>query len=806
MSLPKPDKSVIAKNTTGRWNTLPQYRMGKVEITTGAGSQPSPDAFLHYRNRGNAFQAQGNLDAAMESYRHALAIKPDSVELLCTIGFVLQAQGQLDQAIECCRRALLLKPDFVGAYGNLGLAFEAQGKLDQAIENYRKAVALKPTYADMHFNLGNVLKKQGKLDESIRSYRKALAINPNDAEAHYNMGNIFQDLGKLDEAVTSYHKALVLRPGYAEAHNNLGNTLQLQGRLSEAIQSYRKALALDASNAEAHNSLGTALKDQGRQEEAITCYRTALALRPDYVDAYGNLGSLFLAYGKLDEAIQNYRKVIELRPEYAEAYNNLGNPLHSQGKLSEAAACFSKAVELRPDFAEAYNNQGNVFLDQGKLDAAIASYRKAISIRPDYILAHDNLLMAITHHPDYSSEQYLAEAHRYGDLVAARAKPYAQWQVAPPGSEVLPSLRVGLVSGDFKSHPVGFFLEGMLAHLNPARIELVAYSTVPKEDALTVRIKPRFSAWNLVAGLSDEAVANKIHADGIHILIDMAGHTAHNGLPVFAWKPAPVQVSWLGYWASTGVSGMDYLLADRVSVPEHSQESFTESVFCLPDTRLCFTPPAESENFPVSALPQMRNGYITFGSFQKLGKMNEGVLALWGRVFRALPEARLRLQNRQMNCPVAREQLLSRLASFGINSERVTIEQETPRDGYLAAHADVDIILDTFPFPGGTTTCEALWMGVPTLTLAGDSLLGRQGAGLLNCVGLSDWVASSKDEYVNLAVSHATDMPRLEQLRADLRQKALDSPLFDGVRFAVNLENALQEMWQQTAPPGRGRE
>ena len=254
---------------------------------------------------------------------------------------------------------------------------------------------------------------------------------------------------------------------------------------------------------------------------------------------------------------------------------------------------------------------------------------------------------------------------------------------------------------------MGFFLESILAHLNPARVELVAYPTQLQEGALTARIKPRFSAWKPIAGLCDKTAARKIHEDGIHILIDLAGHTAHNRLPVFAWKPAPVQVSWLGYFASTGVPGMDYLLADPVSVPESHREHFTETVWYLPDTRLCFTAPAANENLVPTPLPATRNGYVTFGCFQRLSKLNDRVLALWGRIFQELPQSRLRLQNKEMNSPVVREQLQQRLASVGIGAEHVIIKGSVPRRDYLAAHAEVDIILDTFPYPGRTTTCEA---------------------------------------------------------------------------------------------------
>jgi len=247
---------------------------------------------------------------------------------------------------------------------------------------------------------------------------------------------------------------------------------------------------------------------------------------------------------------------------------------------------------------------------------------------------------------------------------------------------------------------------------------------------------------------------------------------------------------------------MDYLLADPLSVPESQREHFTETVWYLPDTRLCFTPPAASAKLAPTPLPVAGNGHITFGCFQYGGKVNDAVLAVWGRIFRSLPQARLRLQNKQMNYPVAREQLRQRLARVGVALERVTIEGSMSREAYLAAYAHVDIILDTFPYPGGTTTCEALWMGVPTLTLAGNTMLARQGASLLTCAGLEDWIARDEDDYARLALARAADLDGLAQLRSGLRQKVLASPLFDARRFARHLEDALEGMWRQKNESG----
>jgi protein O-GlcNAc transferase len=386
----------------------------------------------------------------------------------------------------------------------------------------------------------------------------------------------------------------------------------------------------------------------------------------------------------------------------------------------------------------------------------------------------------------------LLEAREYGARVSARAKPYAQW-LCPAFTEARP-LRVGFVSGDLHFHPVGLFLESVLAHLDPAKLTLIAYSSCPAEDDVSERLKRFFAAWHSVATLSDEDLARKIHGDKIDILVDLAGHTALNRLPVFAWKPAPLQVSWLGYWASTGVAEMDYILVDPVSVPQSEARYFSEKLWYLPDTRLCFSPPITAESVEVTGLPAQSKGYLTFGSYQALNKINDRTLAAWSRVLAELPAARLRVQSRPLSYPGTVADMRRRLAAAQIDIERVDLVGGASRDQYLASYADVDVVLDTFPFPGGTTTAEALWMGVPTVTLSGNSLLARQGESMMRCVGLTDWVAPDDDEYVKLALAQVRDLNKLGELRASLRLRALDSPLFGAKRFAENLESAFANM------------
>jgi predicted O-linked N-acetylglucosamine transferase (SPINDLY family) len=618
------------------------------------------------------------------------------------------------------------------------------------------------------------------------------------AEAQLREGTALLAQGKLDAAIARLTAALALQPDFAPASFTLAQALWMQGKLEPAAERLRHGLRLMPQVAEAHNNLGLLYNALRKYDAAVESFRTALAIKPDLAWAHCNLGNALHARRMPDAAIESYRRALAIDPGHAESWINLGNVLKEQGDLEAAVAAYRKALSLRPDNAQAHVSLGSALQAQGDLDAAIGSFRKALSLQPDHSDARSGLLFTLNIHPAFSPAEGLAEARRYGSALMTRARPFTHWAVDSMGSPAgrATPLRIGLVSGDLRTHPVGFFVENVLTHLDFARVELVAYPTLPQEDELTARIKPRFAAWSSIVDLSDEAAATKIRADGIHILIDLSGHTAHNRLPVLAWKPAPVQLTWLGYFATTGVPGIDYLLADRVSVPESRRDQFTETLWYLPDGRFCFTPPAEGARFEPTPLPALRSGSITFGCFQNLLKLNDAVLAAWGRIFRALPQARLRVQNGSLPFASARAQLQDRLSQAGIASDRVTLVGQAPREEYLLAHADVDVILDTFPYCGATTTCEALWMGVPTLTLAGDTLVSRQGASLLVCAGLDDWIAEDEGDYVTRAIALGSDLDRLARLRSCLRERVLASTLFDAPLFARHLEEALRGMWE----------
>jgi protein O-GlcNAc transferase len=634
-----------------------------------------------------------------------------------------------------------------------------------------------------------------QLDDLLTGYRRALETNPHDVEAHTNLGNELKNLGRLDAAVASYRSALEINPDFAIAHYNLAVVLCELGKSDDAIAHYRRALEIQPEFAEAHGNLGNILKDLGQLEDAVTSYRRALEIRPSFAEAHYNLGNALNDLGRPADAAASYGRALEFRPDFAEAHSNLGNALRDLGRLDDAVLSYWRALEINDHYPEAHFNLGSALQNLGQFDAAGASYRRALEIKPDFGKAQSNLLFMHNYLPAQDSESLLAEARRFGELAARHARPSTTWLNTPGDDRCL---RVGLVSGDLRDHPVGYFAEGVLASLSQeasGRLQLFAYPTHLCADAVAEKIKASCCGWRSIVGVSDESAVQYIREDDIDILMDLSGHTAHNRLPLFAWKPAPVQVSWLGYFATTGVAAIDYLIADPWTLPESEEANFTEKIWRLPETRLCFTPP--NADLEVTALSALSNGYVTFGSFNHLSKMNDDVVGLWTRVLEAVPDSRLLLITKQFTEVSVRQRVIERFAAHGIDTGRLMVEGPVSRRQYLAAYQRVDIALDPFPYPGGTTTVDALWMGVPVLTLAGDRFLSRQGVGLLMNVGLPQWVAISPEDYVDRAASHAKNLNELVDLRNGLRKQALGSPIFDTRRFARHFEVALREMWQR---------
>lgn len=698
--------------------------------------------------------------------------------------------------VETLARELVRQhPQAAFAWKALGTAQLLQNK--NCVEALSQAAALQPQDAETLCNLGNAQKAQGQMQAAEASYRQALHWRPGHAAGHYNLAILLNEQNRLAEAEAAYRQTLQLQPGMADAHNNLGQVLERLGRSSEAADAYAAAVAARPDHAEAWCNLGAVLGQQGKLADAQAALRKAIALNPRFAQAHHNLGIALKQAHQHDAACDSLRTAAKLKSDYVEPRQALGDLLRTLRRYEEAILMLKRVIALKPKHADAWIDLGNVHKDLGELQDAVDCYAQALAIDPHHEHAHGCLQMVSNYVPGISASRLREQALAYGAFVNQHARPFTAWtgKLDPERP-----LRVGLVSGDLYSHPVGYFLESVLQALHSQAgdsFQLTAYATQPFRDALTDRLAACTARWNMVFGMSDEALAQRIHADGIDILIDLAGHTAHNRLPVFGWKPAPLQITWLGYFATTGVSQMDHLLADPWTVPASLGAGFTEHIWRLPQTRLCFTPPSTSA--PVSALPALRNGHITFGCFNNLTKLNDEVVALWAKVLHAVPDSRLLLKASQLGNAMVRQTMQSRFKAQGVASNRLILQGPSTRDDYLQAYGQIDIALDPFPFTGGTTSAEGLWMGVPVLTLAGDSMVARQGVSLLMNAGLPNWVADAPEDYVAKAMAHASDLTTLATLRSGLREQVMQSPLFNAETFADHLGTALRDMWRAHA-------
>ena len=636
----------------------------------------------------------------------------------------------------------------------------------------------------------------GRLPEAEALYRQILAQQPRHAVALELLGVIAHQVGKNDVAVDLIRQAIALEPNFPEAFNNLSVALKELGRFPEAIAACRQAITVYPKYTSAYNNLGNVLKDTGQLNDAVAAYRQALTFEPNNTSAHLNLGNALKDQGRIDEAIASYRRVLALSPDYAEAYSNLGAALQTKGDLDEAIAAFHRSIALSPRFPDSYNNLGVALKDQAQLDEAIAAYRQALALNPTLADVHSNLIFTMHCHPAYDALAIAAEYRRWNHQ---HAEPLKQF-IRPFSNNRSPDrrLRIGYVSPDLREHPVGWFLLPLLANHDRQRFEVFCYAQSPASDAFTQRLRSHTDAWRSIVGVSDMQAADLIRQDHIDILVDLAMHTAGNRLLLFAHKPAPVQACYLAYCSSTGLATMDYRLSDPYLDPPGADDSlYTEQTLRLPETYWCYQPTLTVPE--VGPLPSLAQGRVTFASLNNFCKVSEATLATWGKLLRAVPSAQLVLHS----CAGSHRQKLHEwMAQDGIDVSRVQLVGKMPLADYFRLYQRIDIALDTFPYGGGTTTCDALWMGVPVVSLRGQTAVGRGGLSILSNVGLPELVGQSEDEYVHIAQALAEDLPRLTHLRATLRNRMQQSPLMDAQRFARNVEAAYRQMWAAyCAPP-----
>ncbi|HET9404729.1 MAG TPA: tetratricopeptide repeat protein, partial [Burkholderiales bacterium] len=624
-------------------------------------------------------------------------------------------------------------------------------------------------------------RKSGRPAEAGELYKEILQDSPDHIEALTAIWDLSFETGNPGSAVDWLNKAISTRGDVASFHYMLGCSLQARGNMHDAIGSFSRALELDPRWGKAHNNLGCTVESTGDLVRALECYRRAVEFDPKLAVAHYNQGNAYRQLGELVQAIHCIRQALAIDPGHADWRCNLGDLLFDRLQLDEALSSYQMAVELDPGYAVALAGLGRVLQVLGRPGEAESKFRKAIGLKPDLATASSGLLVSL-HYSRRADPQAILDEHKAWDARHART---GGWWAARTEDErhAQGRLRIGYLSPDFCRHPVASFIEPVLRAHDRARVQVFCYSNVAHPDEVTRRLEGLCDHWRDISGSSDEQVSERIRYDGIDILVDLAGHTGGGRLELFARKPAPVQVTWLGYPDTTGLRAMDYRLTDAFADPMQVTDRFhTEKLVRLANGFLCYQPPADVPE--PGEPPSLRTGRVTFGSFNNLAKVTASMVEIWAQLLHRMPNTKLLIKAFGLSADSAKQALEARFADHGIPAERLTLlPPESSTRSHLSRYHDIDIALDSFPYNGTTTTCEALWMGVPVISLAGNDHASRVGVSLLNRVGLSDLVTHNPDEYLAKAVELAQDAARLGELRGGMRQRLRASPLLDAPGF-----------------------
>ena len=770
-------------------NLVTQARFSEAETSFRHSLEISPNSAAGQCSLGKVLKRRGEVAEAVACYRRAIELSPDCAEYHYCLGNALYQQYP-SEAESCYRRAVMLEPSFVLPYVNLGSLLGRQNRVSQEEACFRRAIDLNPQFAEAHNNLGKTLRKLGKIAEAEESYQAAISLKEDLAEAHYNLGEIFEDQCLWSNAEDSYRRAVELKPETAEMQCRLGTLLRKRGSLAESEACYRQAIRHKPNFLDAINGLGTILNESGRSIEAAEVFERVIALKPRLASAHSNRGIALGAQGRTYEEELCYRRAIELNPDLAQAHCNLGNSLKKQGKLVEARASYQRAILLAPSFAQAYSNLGTLQLEQSQLVAAEASFRRALTLDPNFAPAFSNLLFTLSHNADISPTDLFAEHCRFAEHFERPLR--SNWTKHTSDRNPDRRLNIGFVSGDLRIHPVTALIEPIIASLTTTRrFCLHAFANQVIEDPVTTRMRSYFQHWHPISGLSDTLLCDLIRKERIDVLIDLSGHTARNRLPAFAYKPAPVQASWMGYMGTTGLAAIDYFLADRFLIPKEFSSQFTEHLIHLPVVA-SYLPDEDAPS--VNDLPAITAGHVTFGNFNRVAKLSPKVIQLWSKLLHTLPLSRMLLAN--MPSPSEIDLVSGWFGDVGISRERLDFEKTCDKRALLELHHRVDICLDSFPYTGFTTTLNAIWMGVPTLTLAGSKPPGRQSVAVLSHLGLDEYIAKDHTSFVAKGANLATDVESLCALRNTMRERFASSPYGQSDKLAEGFGEALREMWK----------
>ena len=809
-----------------------------------------------YNNLGNVFQELKQANSAVQSYKKALEIKPDYVAAQYSLGNTFMELGQLEEAVKSYKAALKLKPDFAGAYNKLGSSLLELDQLDESVRSYEAALKHKPDYVEAINNLGIAFYKLQQIDDAMKYYKRALALDPDFADAHNNIGIVYLDLGQLDEAAQSYKAALKLKPEFVEAHYNLGVVLQDLGQIEDAIESYKDVIAIDIGFFKAHNNLGVALLDLDQFDEAVKSYKAALELKPDYVEAINNLGIAFFKLHQLDDAVKCYERALVLDPVSADAHNNIGAVHLERGQLDEAVNSYRTALEIKPDFFEANNNIGSAFNKLLQPQLAIEYYEKSIAIKPDYVNAHANLAIVLKDFKRFDEVMAIYQSdiilnsnldfilgevlhtkmmlciwddfqihlneltNKINNnekavgpfaLLALIDDPEIQRKTAEiyvnehyPQNDILPEIglypkhskiRIGYFSADFKKHPVAALTAELYELHDRGQFEIHAFSFGPDtKDELNLRIKAGVDYFHDVHPLPYKDIAIHARSFEIDIAIDLGGYTADSRTEVFAISVAPIQISYIGYPGTMGANYYDYLIADKIMIPEKNKKYYSEKIIYLPSYQVNDSKESIPEAiFSRENLGLPETGFV-FCCFNNSYKFTPPTFDSWCRILKEVDGSVLLIF---ADNDKAKINLTKEIVQRGIQPNRIIFGKRLSKSEYLARYLVADLFLDTLPYNAGATASDALRMGLPVLTCLGNSLVSRMGASLLNAVNLPELVKTTQEEYESFAIELAMDPEKLKIIKNKLANNLPSALLYDTPLFTRHLESAYLTMYDR---------
>lgn len=742
-----------------------------------------------YNSLGKVHLLNKSAEEALLCFREAVRLQPNNVEGLHNLALVLIALRQLPEARPLLERVTQLAPQFAG--GQLGLSalcFE-QGDWVTALTAAQRAVQLDPRLAAAHAQLGAVLLKMQHFQEAVAALQTALRLDPRQVQATEHLGVALLGLERREEARTHLQHAAALDPTNLRVLTNLVTVLVDMGRWSEAAALAPQIMQLQPHTPELLHNLGLAYLNSHQAALAVAPLEQAIRLRPDYAEALCSLGWAYTDLGQFQRAAEVLQQAHRLKPDFAEVLNNLGLVYNHLGKLDDARTVYEQALRLRPDFPEALGGLANVYKDLGLLGEAIARYRQSVALNPRQPSMYSNFLLSLHYVDGVTPEEIYREHRAWADANAVVPTP-----PRPHANDRNPErrLRIGYVSADFRGHVMGWYLEPVLECHDRQRFEIFCYANMSGEDDTTRRIRALASGWCVIHNVPDETVEEMIRRDRIDLLIDLSGHTGGNRLPLFARKPAPVQAGHFGYMETTGLTALDYRITDAVCDPPGQTERYhSEQLVRLPEILWCYRPNVAIEP---NELPADSSGQITFGMLNAFPKIAPPAIAAWAKILHGTSGSRLLVLAGVS--PQADLRLRDAFAAHGIAPERLLLEGKRSRYDYFRLFQRVDLALDSFPYAGCNTTCDALWMGVPVVTLAGQTCMARQGASPPAHLGLYDLITETPEAYVHTALRLAADLPRLRELRRTLRERMSRSTLMNSQRFTRQLEEVYRRMWR----------